>query len=126
MNHRVTLRLLALLEKWPVKAIGSVRVDQALWVREKMKEIQDSVIGSVFRQSTLGYSAAKWAWRAWNVANPVYWGRQAIYTGGREAAVRYLLTSLVTYVGEEAVIAYSGQPGDHTDAQESLRTEEED
>ena len=50
---------------------------------------------------------------------PMYWGRQALYTGGREAAVRYLLTSLVTFVGEEAVLVFSGRAGGQGDKESS-------
>lgn len=109
LNLRVTNRLYRQLGRWPLRMLGDVRVDQALWVKEKVETFQESALGKIVKGSKIPYKVAKWAWRAYNVANPLYWSRQAIYTGGREAAVRYLLTSLVTYVGEEAVLTYSGR-----------------
>lgn len=123
LNLRVTQRLCNQVERWPLKMFRRVRVDQALWVREQVRKYQDSLIGRLVRHARVPYRAGKWAWRLYNAASPWYWGRQAVYTGGREAALRYFLTSLVTFVGEEAVLTYSGRGGDpdgggseHTDA----------
>jgi hypothetical protein len=112
LNLRVTQRLHNQMDRWPLKMFRGVRVDQALWVREQVRKYQDSLIGRLVQRSRVPYKIGKWAWRLYNAASPWYWGRQAVYTGGREAALRYLLTSLVTFVGEEAVLTYSGRGGD--------------
>jgi len=111
LNLRVTQRLCNQVERWPLSMFRGVRVDQALWVREQVRKYQDSLIGRLVRHASVPYKVGKWAWRLYNAASPWYWGRQAVYTGGREAALRYLLTSLVTFVGEEAVLTYSGREG---------------
>jgi hypothetical protein len=43
----------------------------------------------------------------YNALNPWYWGRKAVFTAGKEGTLRYLLTVIITIVGEEAVLVYS-------------------
>ena len=52
------------------------------------------------------YSLSNNAWLAYNALNPWYWGRRLAYTSVREIAFRYLLTWVVTIVGEEAMAVY--------------------
>jgi uncharacterized membrane protein YebE (DUF533 family) len=53
------------------------------------------------------YTVGKYAWMGYNVLNPWYWGRKVVFTAGREGVFRYLLTVIITVVGEEAVLVYS-------------------
>jgi len=50
--------------------------------------------------------AARWGWAAINFANPWYWGRQAVYHGGKEVAARLFMARIAGLVGEEAVRLY--------------------
>jgi hypothetical protein len=59
------------------------------------------------------------------VTNPFFWGRQAIATGGREAALRSLLATFLTLVGEEAVLLYSGRQAGTREMGEILDEETE-
>lgn len=109
LNLRVTHRMERQMGRWPLRIFSGVRLDQALWIHGQVRRFQESALGRLVRHVKVPYSVARWAWRAYNVTNPAYWGRQAIYSGGREFAVRYLLTTLVTFVGEEAVLTFSGR-----------------
>ena len=50
--------------------------------------------------------AVRWGWTTINYANPWYWGRYAVYHGGKEVAARLLMARIADLVGEEAVRLY--------------------
>jgi hypothetical protein len=52
------------------------------------------------------YALGDRAWLAYNILNPWFWGRKLAYTSAREITFRYLLTWIVTIVGEEAMTVY--------------------
>ncbi len=111
LNQRVIFRLRAVLDRFPLKSLKGIKLGQVI----RYKELYDKISGKRLvkliknrwvRRITKGMMMAA------NYANPKYWITRSILKGSKEVTLRYLLASVVTIVGEEAVLLYRKQPGD--------------
>jgi len=106
LNERIVSRLNIKLKEFPLNTVKDINIDRIL----KGKTIYDTKIKNKldWLQKFQGlYKAGNRAWMTYNVINPWYWGRKIAYTSVKEITFRYLLTWIVTIVGEEAISVYS-------------------
>jgi hypothetical protein len=105
LNERVIARVRRLLEKFPLRRLRGVRMSQVITYHKLYAAVSGNVLVRSVRK--------KWARRAVRsaaiaarYASPRFWIMRGLTRGGREFAARYLLTSVVTIAGEEAILLY--------------------
>jgi hypothetical protein len=106
LNERIVTRLNIKLREFPLNTAKDISIHSIL----KSKNIYDKKIKNKiewFQKFQGLYKAGSRAWMSYNVLNPWYWGRKVAYTSVKEITFRYLLTWIVTIVGEEAMTVYS-------------------
>ncbi len=106
LNERIVTRLNVKLREFPLNTVKDISIHSIL----KGKDIYDKKIKNKIEwlQKYEGlYKAGNRVWMTYNVLNPWYWGRKLAYTSVKEISFRYLLTWIVTIVGEEAMAVYS-------------------
>ena len=106
LNERIVTRLNIKLKEFPLSTVKDINIHRIL----KGKNIYETKIKNKIEwlQKFEGlYKAGSRAWMSYNVLNPWYWGRKLAYTSVKEITFRYLLTWIVTIVGEEAMAVYS-------------------
>jgi len=106
LNERVVTRLNIKLKEFPLSTVKDININRIM----KGKHIYDAKIKNKIKwlQKFKGlYKAGNRAWMSYNIFNPWYWGRKIAYTSVKEITFRYLLTWIVTIVGEEAMAVYS-------------------
>jgi len=106
LNERIAARLNLKLKEFPLNTVKDINIYRIL----KGKNLYDTKIKNKiewFQKFEGLYKAGNRAWMTYNVLNPWYWGRKLAYTSVREITFRYLLTWIVTIVGEEALAVYS-------------------
>jgi hypothetical protein len=103
--RRVVERVEGYLNRVPLTIVRDRTVAEILYLHRGYKRIKDSKITQVLGNRFVN-TARKLAWGAYNVTNPWYYGRQIAWTVGKELGLRYLLTLIITIVGEEAVLLY--------------------
>ena len=106
LNERIVTRLNIKLKEFPLNTIKDINIHSIL----KSKNIYDTKIKNKIEwlQKFGGlYKMGNRAWTTYNVLNPWFWGRKLAYTSVREITFRYLLSWIVTIVGEEAMSVYS-------------------
>lgn len=106
LHNRVGERLKAWLESFPLRAFKDVDLKTMLRYHQVYKSVRNHPSYLFLKRYHLD-KAARLAWAVNNYANPWYWGRQAAYTGGKEAVTRLFLAKVVALVGEEALRLYS-------------------
>jgi hypothetical protein len=105
LHNRVGERLQAWLESFPLRAFKDVELKTVLRYHEIYQSVRNHP-GYLFLKRYHLDKAARLAWAVNNYANPWYWGRQAAYTGGKEAVTRLFMAKVVALVGEEALRVY--------------------
>ncbi len=106
LNERIVTRLNIKLKEFPLNAVKDINIHKIL----KGKNLYDTKIKNKIewlRKFEGFYKAGSRAWLSYNILNPWYWGRKIAYTSVKEITFRYLLTWIVTIVGEEAMTVYS-------------------
>jgi len=106
LNERIVTRLNLKLREFPLKTIKDINLDKIL----KSKDFYDAKIKNKlawFKKYKTLYTIGNQAWLTYNAMNPWYWGRKFAYTSAREITFRYLLTWIITIVGEEAMAVFS-------------------
>jgi hypothetical protein len=106
LYRRVGVRLTAWLETVPFRPLREMDLATVMLIHDTYQVIKDHPVHQFLKRHHL-YRAARWAWGAFNLANPFYWGRRAAYKGSREFLARVFLAKVVTVVGEEAMRLYS-------------------
>lgn len=106
LYRRVGVRLAAWLEAAPFRPLKDMELATVMLLHDTYQKIKDHPIHQFLQRHHL-YRAARWAWGAFNVVNPYYWGRRAAYKGTREFLSRVFLAKVVTVVGEESMRLYS-------------------
>lgn len=103
--RRVAERMEAYLNKFPLSFLKERNVKDMLLIHNGYQRVIGSRFAKIMGNKfvTLG---RKLVWSAYNVSNPWYYGRQVVWAAGKEVGLRYLLTLIVTIVGEEAVLLY--------------------
>ncbi len=105
LHNRVGVRLAAWLETMPMRPFKDVELATLVRYHEMYQSFK-SHWGYAFIKRHHLDKAARWGWTAFNYANPWYWGRKAVYHGGKEVAARLLMARVAGLVGEEAVRIY--------------------
>ena len=106
LDERIVSRLTHKIEEFPLNAIKDVSIHKIL----AGKEFYDSKVKNKLdwiKKYKAVYTLGNRAWLAYNALSPWYWGRKLAYTSAREITFRYLLTWIITIVGEEAMAVYS-------------------
>ena len=105
LNERIVTRLNLKIQEFPLNTIKDFKIQKIL----QGKDYYDSKIKNKiewFKKYKTLYRIGTNAWLGYNVLNPWYWGRKIAYTSAREITFRYLLTWIITIVGEEAMTVY--------------------
>ena len=111
LQNRISVRLQALLETLPLRAIKDVELETILFYHNVYKKFTSHPTYLFMRRHHLD-KVARYAWMLKNVASPWYWGYRAAYYGGKEMITRFFLSRMSTIVGVEAIRLYSGRaPG---------------
>jgi hypothetical protein len=105
LHNRVGERLQVWLETLPLRTIKDVELKTVLRYHEIYRKVKDHP-GFLFLKRHHLDKVGRLAWALNNYANPWYWGRQAAYTGGKEALARLFMAKVAAIVGEEALRVY--------------------
>jgi hypothetical protein len=105
LDERIVSRLTTKIQEFPLKAVKDVSIEKILAGKAFYDSKVKNKLEWIKKYKTL-YSLGNHAWLAYNAINPWYWGRRLAYTSTREITFRYLLTWIVTIVGEEAMAVY--------------------
>lgn len=105
LMRRVVERVDGYLNRVPLTIVRDRTVEEILYLHRGYKRIKDSKITQMLGNRFVN-TARKLAWGAYNITNPWYYGRRIAWTVGKELGLRYLLTLIITIVGEEAVLLY--------------------
>lgn len=108
LHNRVGARLAAWLDTGPMRPFKDVELGTVVRYHEMYQSFKNHWGYAFIKRHHLD-KAARWGWGAINFASPWYWGRQAIYHGGKEVAARLFMARIATLVGEEAVRLYGGR-----------------
>ncbi|GAK49294.1 hypothetical protein U14_00515 [Candidatus Moduliflexus flocculans] len=107
LNDRVIRRIQDYLEQFPLNAIKDMKVQDILTYKDWFDKVSQNKAVQFAQQHKYLYTAWQYGWMVYNSINPWYWGRKVIFEAGREGSFRYLLSVILTIVGEEAVMVYS-------------------
>jgi hypothetical protein len=105
LNNRVGTRLAAWLETMPMRPFKDVELGTVVRYHEMYQSVKNHWCYACIKRHHLD-KAVRWGWTTINYANPWYWGRYAVYHGGKEVAARLLMARIADLVGEEAVRLY--------------------
>lgn len=109
LNERVIRRLKDLFDKPIIKKFRGVDVATILSVKKGYEAVRKHPITEFVMSKPALRKLWQAGWSAANLLNPWYWGRKMVIEVGLETGKRYFITGLVTIVGEEAVMLYSGR-----------------
>ena len=107
LNDRVIRRIQEYLEQFPLNAIKDMKVQDILTYKNWFDKVSQNKAVQFAKQHKYLYTIGQYAWMTYNAVNPWYWGQKALFEAGREGSFRYLLSVILTIVGEEAVMVYS-------------------
>ncbi len=111
LQTRISVRLQALLETLPLRAIKDVELETILFYHKIYQQFTSHPAYMFMKRHHLD-RVARYAWMLKNIASPWYWGYRAAYAGGKEMLARFFLARMSTIVGVEAIRLYSGRaPG---------------
>jgi hypothetical protein len=105
LNQRVIARVRKLLERFPLNRLQGLRMSQILSYHKLYSAVSGNIIVRSIRNKW-ARRAARTAAIAARYADPRFWIMRGVTRGGREFAARYLLTSIITIAGEEAILLY--------------------
>jgi hypothetical protein len=109
LHNRVGARLAVWLDTGPMRPFKDVELGTVLRYHEMYQNLKNHWGYTFIKRHHLD-SAVRWGWTTINHANPWYWGRYAVYHGGKEVAARLFMARIAALVGEEAVRLYGGSP----------------
>jgi len=105
LHNRVGARLAAWLDTMPMRPFKDVELATVVRYHEMYQSVKNHWGYTFIKRHHLD-KAVRWGWTTINYANPWYWGRYAVYHGGKEVAARLLMARIADLVGEEAVRLY--------------------
>ena len=108
LHNRVGARLAAWLDTMPMRPFKDVELGTVVRYHGMYQSVKNHWGYAFIKRHHLD-KAARWSWTTINYANPWYWGRYAVYHGGKEVAARLLMARIADLVGEEAVRLYGGR-----------------
>lgn len=109
LNRRILQRVGDLLDKPIIGKLRDLDVATVLSLKKGYEKVRRHPITEFFMSKPALRKLWSVGWGAANLLNPWYWGRKVFVEVGLETGKRYLVTGLVTIVGEEAVMLYSGR-----------------
>jgi hypothetical protein len=104
---RVAERLEGYLNKFPLTVLRDRTIAEMLLLHSGYVKVRENPVMKFLGNKFIN-TARRLVWSAYNVSNPWFYGRQIVWTVGKELGMRYLLTLILTVVGEEAVLLYRG------------------
>ena len=107
LNYRIIERIKEYLEDFPLNTIRDMNIDDILRYKGYYDRLTEFQVVKFAKEHKYLYTVGKYAWMGYNALNPWYWGRKMVFTAGKEGALRYLLSVIITVVGEESVLVYS-------------------
>ncbi len=107
LNERVIARILEHLDEFPLSTIKNLNIQDALTYKEYYDKYSKFELIEFAKHHKHLYEIGQYLWMGYNALNPWYWGRKAVFTASREGTTRYLLSLIITIVGEEAILVYS-------------------
>lgn len=106
LNERIVARLNLKVLEFPLNTVKDISIQRIVQGKDYYdSKIKDKI--EWFKKYKTLYNMGSHAWLSYNALNPWYWGRKIAYTSAREITFRYLLTWIITIVGEEAMAVYS-------------------
>ena len=106
LNERIVTRLNLKLREFPFNTVKDIKIQKIVQGKDYYdSKIKDKI--EWFKKYKTLYNMGSHVWLSYNALNPWYWGRKIAYTSAREITFRYLLTWIITIVGEEAMTVYS-------------------
>ena len=106
LNHYVTDRIDALLNKPLLKNTKNVRVTRFVQMYDKKKSIDRNKVVKSLKKYKVD-KVAKYGSMALNAVNPVYWFRKAVIKTSMDAMTKKISVVVIGIVGEETVKVYS-------------------
>ena len=107
--RRVAERLEGYLNKFPLTVLRDRTIAEMLLLHSGYVKVRENPVVKLLGNKFVN-TARRLVWSAYNVTNPWFYGRQIVWAVGREMGTRYLLTLILTIVGEEAVQLYRKKP----------------
>ena len=107
LNERVITRILEYLDEFPLNTIKDFSIQDVLTYKEYYDKYSKFEFIKLAKNHKYLYDIGQYVWMGYNAINPWYWGRKAVFTASKEGTARYLLSMILTVVGEEAVLVYS-------------------
>ena len=98
LHNRVGARLAAWLDTMPMRPFKDVELGTVVRYHEMYQSLKNHWGYAFIKRHHLD-KAVRWGWTAINYANPWYWGRKAVYHGGKEVAARLLMARIADLVG---------------------------
>lgn len=105
LDERIVARLNIKIHEFPLKTVKDISIEKIVAGKDFYDSKVKNKLEWVKKYKTI-YALGDRAWLAYNALNPWFWGRKLAYTSAREITFRYLLTWVVTIVGEEAMAVY--------------------
>jgi hypothetical protein len=109
LNERVVQRLKEILDKPLINKFRGLDIATILTLKKGYDAVRQHPVTEFVMSRPALRKLWQVGWSAANLLNPWYWGRKVFIEVGVETARRYFVTGLVTIVGEEAVMLYSGR-----------------
>jgi hypothetical protein len=109
LNSRILQRLNDILDKPVIGKLRGLDVSTILSLKKGYDKVRRHPVTEFIMSKPALRKLWQAGWSAANIFNPWYWGRKVFLEVGLETGKRYLVTALVTIVGEEAVMLYSGR-----------------
>jgi len=104
---RAAERLEGYLNTFPLTLLRDRTIADMLLLHSGYAKLREHPVTKLLGNKLVN-SARRLIWGAYNVSNPWFYGRQIVWAVGKELGMRYLLTLIITIVGEEAVLLYRG------------------
>jgi uncharacterized membrane protein YebE (DUF533 family) len=109
LNARIVERVKDALDEFPLNTIKDISVQDILRYKGYYDKFSQFELIKLAKKHKHLYTVARYAWMGYNALNPWYWGRKIVLTAGKEGAFRTLLTTIITIVGEEAILVYGSR-----------------
>lgn len=106
LNYRIIERVKEYLEEAP-DWVREMNISDILRYKGYYEKVKDFQFLKLAEEHKYLYNIGKYVWMGYNMLNPWYWGRRVVYTAGKEGAFRFILSTIITVVGEESILVYS-------------------
>lgn len=108
LNSRIVVRVKDLLDKPILNKLRGLDVATIITLKKGYDVVWKNPLVEFIKKPKIRQTV-KSVIDAVNIFNPWHWARKVVIEAGLETAKRYFVTGLVTIVGEEAVLLFSGR-----------------